>query len=177
MQLLDSQGVVVFQSGVSPDLPDDQNWLTFTGSAFLTGEAVTIRVVHAAIGDNVNSVVAVCAGFEPIPPVLGSIGDSVWLDADGDGVLSAGESGIEGIEVTLVGQNGPVTATTDAAGTYTFSGLPLGAYDVKVGSGLAGTVLLSGNIDRVELWNPKAYREAVQEQSGNLADFAHKLFG
>ena len=48
---------------------------------------------------------------------------------------------------------------------------------LRIAAGLAGTVLLSGNIDRVELWNPETYHEAVQEQAGNLADFAHKLFG
>jgi len=42
---------------------------------------------------------------------------------------------------------------------------------------LAGTVLLSGNLDRVELWNPATYREVVQEQTGDLEQFAHRLFG
>ncbi len=44
-------------------------------------------------------------------------------------------------------------------------------------AGLAGTVLLSGNIDRVEIWDPDTYREAVQEQTGDLEQFAHRLFG
>ncbi len=44
-------------------------------------------------------------------------------------------------------------------------------------AGLDGTVLLSGNIDRVELWDPDTYREAVQENTGDLEQFAHKLFG
>ena len=141
LTLLDAQGGTVFQSGVSPDLPDDQDWLTFNSAATLTGDAVTMRVAHAAIGDNVNSVVAVCAGFEPNSPQLGSIGDKVWLDTNGDGVVDAGESGIEGIEVTLVSQNGTVTTTTDADGMYVFADLPLGAYDVTVGAGLTGTTL------------------------------------
>ena len=48
---------------------------------------------------------------------------------------------------------------------------------LQAGAGLAGTVLLSGNIDRVELWNPAIYRNAVQEKADDLAQFAHKLFG
>ena len=44
-------------------------------------------------------------------------------------------------------------------------------------AGLSGTVLLSGNLDRVELWNPSTYREAVQEKAGDLEQFAHRLFG
>ncbi len=44
-------------------------------------------------------------------------------------------------------------------------------------AGLSGTVLLSGNIDRIELWNPATYKETVQEQAGDLEQFAHRLFG
>jgi len=42
---------------------------------------------------------------------------------------------------------------------------------------LSGAVLLSGNLDRVELWNPAVYREVVQGQVGDIQQFAHKLFG
>jgi len=48
---------------------------------------------------------------------------------------------------------------------------------LQAAAGLSGTVLLSGNIDRVELWSPATYREAVQEKAGDLQQFAHKLFG
>ncbi len=44
-------------------------------------------------------------------------------------------------------------------------------------AGLDGTVLLCGNIDRIELWNPERYRTKVREQAGDITDFAHKLFG
>ena len=42
---------------------------------------------------------------------------------------------------------------------------------------LEGAVLLSGNLDRVELWNPDVYRESVREKAGDLEQFAHRLFG
>ncbi len=174
--LLDAQGNTVFQSGVSPDLPDDQNWLTFNSSATLTGKAVTMRVVHAAIGDNVNSIVAFCAGFEPISRTLGSIGDLVWLDTNGDGLIDAGEPGIEGIEVTLVGQSGSMTATTDAAGMYTFAELPLGAYDVTVGAGLVGTTLSTTGAYIVQLAEGENHVDAdfgftpVNSQLGSIGD-------
>ncbi|MDX1647083.1 MAG: hypothetical protein R3304_08055 [Longimicrobiales bacterium] len=42
---------------------------------------------------------------------------------------------------------------------------------------LSGTVLLLGNLDRIELWNPDIYREIVQEQAEDMQRFAHKLFG
>lgn len=48
---------------------------------------------------------------------------------------------------------------------------------LQTAAGLSGTVLLSGNIDRVELWNPARYREVVTEKAGDLKQFAHRLFG
>lgn len=44
-------------------------------------------------------------------------------------------------------------------------------------AGLAQSVLLSGNIDRVELWDPETYRTSVEQAAGGLEQFAHKLFG
>ena len=43
---------------------------------------------------------------------------------------------------------------------------------------LDGTVLLNGNIDRVELWDPEVYARTVQAvEADDLADFRHRLFG
>ncbi len=49
--------------------------------------------------------------------------------------------------------------------------------NLQAAANLSGSVLLSGNIDRVELWDPATYRESVQEQAGDLEAFAHRLFG
>lgn len=48
---------------------------------------------------------------------------------------------------------------------------------LKAAAGLDGAVLLSGNLDRVELWDPTTYRARVQDQTGDITEFAHKLFG
>ena len=48
---------------------------------------------------------------------------------------------------------------------------------LQAAAGLDGTVLVCGNIDRVEFWNPATYLKSVREQAGDLDDFAHKLFG
>jgi MraZ protein len=44
---------------------------------------------------------------------------------------------------------------------------------------LEGTVLLNGNIDRVELWNPEIYAETVEKAAppDELAAVRHRLFG
>lgn len=44
-------------------------------------------------------------------------------------------------------------------------------------AGLSGTVLLSGNIDRVELWDPTKYKKTVLANAGDLQNLAHRLFG
>ncbi|MEZ4868798.1 MAG: SdrD B-like domain-containing protein [Caldilineaceae bacterium] len=62
-----------------------------------------------------------------------SIGDLLWLDRDGDGVLDGGEPGIPGVVVTLTMPSGwVVTATTSVTGFYTFVGLIPGTYTVTV---------------------------------------------
>jgi MraZ protein len=43
--------------------------------------------------------------------------------------------------------------------------------------GLGGAVLLLGMRDRIELWDPATYTQTVQEQAGDFAQFAHRLFG
>ena len=49
--------------------------------------------------------------------------------------------------------------------------------NLQTAAGLSGTVLLSGNLDRVELWDPATYCEVVQEQAGDFQKFSHQLFG
>jgi uncharacterized repeat protein (TIGR01451 family) len=72
-------------------------------------------------------------GFQP-PAQLGSIGDFVWFDSDGDGVQDAGEAGIGGVTVTLYdGSNNVIgIQQTDAKGNYLFTNLPAGNYEVVV---------------------------------------------
>jgi hypothetical protein len=75
------------------------------------------------------------------PPALGSIGDTLFADIDGDGVQGTAETGIAGVTITLTRSNGSTrTAVTDANGTYKFTGLAAGAYTVTVGAG-TGTPL------------------------------------
>ncbi|MBX3401689.1 MAG: DUF11 domain-containing protein [Gemmataceae bacterium] len=75
-------------------------------------------------------------------PVI--IGDTVYFDANGDGTQNPGEPGIPGVTVRLfyAGPDGVFdatelaktvqTSTTGADGTYSFIGLPPGAYRVSV---------------------------------------------
>lgn len=68
----------------------------------------------------------------------GSIGDTVWLDSDGDGIEDPGETGIAGVTVTLDGPGGSKSAVTDSNGKYLFVGLVAGTYTVAVVTSTAG---------------------------------------
>jgi uncharacterized repeat protein (TIGR01451 family) len=78
------------------------------------------------------------ADFGYQPP--GVIGDTLWVDADADGVRDSTEAGIPFITVELVsagctaGVNCP-TAETDADGLYLFQNVPDGSYTVAVRTG------------------------------------------
>ncbi|MDT7837383.1 SdrD B-like domain-containing protein [Aquabacterium sp. OR-4] len=72
---------------------------------------------------------------------LVDIGDKVWLDADKDGLQDAGEKGVAGISVTLIGAgaDGALgtaddttrSTTTDANGNYLFQDVAHGTYKVR----------------------------------------------
>lgn len=69
----------------------------------------------------------------------GSIGDTVWIDLNGDGTKDTGEPPIAAVTVQLTGDtNGDsivdttVNTTTDAAGIYSFPNLLPGNYTVTV---------------------------------------------
>ncbi len=79
---------------------------------------------------------------------LGSLGDRVWHDQDGDGLQDAGEPGLPGLTVTLAGTDAfgnavTLTTTTGANGAYLFDDLPpsdAAGYTVTVTTPPAGTI-------------------------------------
>jgi LPXTG-motif cell wall-anchored protein len=64
----------------------------------------------------------------------GSIGSTVWMDLDADGVVDPTEAGIAGVTVELYDSEGNLVATlvTDADGGYNFTDLAPGDYVVKI---------------------------------------------
>jgi len=42
---------------------------------------------------------------------------------------------------------------------------------------LKGTVVLSGVIDRIEIWDPEEFRKATQERAEDSQRFRHQIFG
>jgi protocatechuate 3,4-dioxygenase beta subunit len=111
--------VVTVDQGDS-DLPYGSTLTTGTGTVSVTLlEGQALRTVDF--------------GFRPDTITRGSIGDTVFLDLDGDGAQDPNEGGIAGVPVRL--QQGGITlavVSTDADGHYTFAGLVPGTYDVLV---------------------------------------------
>src|SRR6185369_4910726 len=81
-----------------------------------------------------------------------TIGNTIYLDADADGVRDPGEPGIANVTIVLVDASGNVVASTvtDANGEYTFPGLADGIYSVVVTDSaniLAGASANTGDPD------------------------------
>ena len=75
--------------------------------------------------------------FSYTPPRY-SLGDRVWTDANGNAAQDAGETGINGVTVTVTNAANAVvgTATTAGDGQYTVGNLPAGTYKVCVTAGV-----------------------------------------
>lgn len=98
----------------------------------LAGPTVTGTTAGSASGSCRGGV----ATFYNVVP-SGQIGNFVWVDSNNNGIQDSGEPGIPGVTMTL-GGDASATATTDANGFYSFTGLAKGNYTVTVGAGPSG---------------------------------------
>ncbi len=67
------------------------------------------------------------------------LGDTVWYDANKDGIQDNGETGVSGVSVTLLDASGNptgLTAITNASGYYSFTNINVGTYQVQFGQPL-----------------------------------------
>ena len=70
-----------------------------------------------------------------IPPVVlpsALVGDTVFIDTNGNGVQDSGEPGIAGVTIVLTGPSGTLTTVTDSDGKYVFAALEPGTYSVVI---------------------------------------------
>ena len=103
---------------------------------------ITLTLAIDATGTSASTVIvsAFQQSFGTIPAASGggstaTIGNTVWLDANNDGVLDNGEVGKGGVTVDLLNAStGAIlaTTTTNATGNYQFTGLAAGTYEVQV---------------------------------------------
>jgi uncharacterized protein (DUF2141 family) len=68
-------------------------------------------------------------GNQQQAPGAGSISGTKFNDLNGNGALDTGEPGLSGVTIQLKPSSGPtLTATTDASGNFSFTGLAAGTY-------------------------------------------------
>ncbi|WP_208300297.1 SdrD B-like domain-containing protein [Prosthecobacter fusiformis] len=78
-----------------------------------------------------------------------TLGGTVWNDSNDNGLQDSGETGIEGITVTLTLLNGSVVGTTvtDEEGRYEFTDLGSALYRVRINTPPAAAPVSSSNTD------------------------------
>jgi hypothetical protein len=102
--------------------------------------------------------VMLCMSTSRASGLVGSIGDRVWLDTDGDGTQDVSEAGLAGVSLNLTSagpdsQHGTFddvsfgSQSSSSTGAYSFGLLPPGKYRLDVNTSTApnGTVLTTGN--------------------------------
>ncbi len=138
----------------SPDTTNNGSlsWDDLTGSGSLApGDSISVTLSFTALasttpGTTVNTATvsgAQDANGDQVPEdsdtadvailTPASLGDLVWLDANGNGIQDAGEPGLDGVTVQLYDNNDVLqaTTTTTGGGHYLFEHLFPGDYYVK----------------------------------------------
>ncbi|MCB1641460.1 MAG: carboxypeptidase regulatory-like domain-containing protein, partial [Xanthomonadales bacterium] len=110
-----------------------------------TPEAVAGELQLANLTANVDFTAEPNFGYN----AYGAVGDTVFNDLNGNGLQDPGEAGLAGVTVRLItdadgdgiidaGDNQIRTLVTDANGHYVFAGIPNGSYIVSITSPPAG---------------------------------------
>ncbi len=136
INLLDNTNAVIATTTTNPD-----GSYSFTGIAPGAGYQVRQPAQPIAYGSSTpNSVPGINVIADGVSVIdfgetAGSLSGLVYLDRDGNGVFSAGDSPLAGVTVDLTGTdvNGGVVilnGTTGTDGTYLFADLPAGVYQI-----------------------------------------------
>jgi len=99
-----------------------------------------------------------------------TIGDRVWRDTNGNGVQDTGETGLDGVTVTLTGTTGSgalvnQTTTTAGGGFYSFTGLVPGTYQITV-TAPTGEVFTYRDITATEVAGANDANDSDADASG-----------
>src|ERR1700712_432427 len=102
----------------------------------------------------------------------GSVGDRIWLDANGNGAQDAGEAGINGVTVELLdaANNVIATTTTSGDGNSSFGDLAGGTFPVRVAAALPAGLMETYDLDGVASTNQATFTLGAG-QSRTDADF------
>ncbi len=111
----------------------------------------------------------------------GSIGDTVWIDSNGNGDQDDGEEGIPGVKVTLMGDTDGddnfdinIDTTTDASGLYSFDNLAAGFYKVTIDPAtLPDDVVQTYDLDGIDTPD-KAELDLAPNENNEDVDFGYR---
>jgi hypothetical protein len=103
--------------------------------------------------------------INPLPPPPAdpsSIGETVFFDADTDGIQDPGEAGLQGVTVQLLDSSSTVIATTITGpdGSYVFDNLAAGDYSVAIVLPPGTVLTTASNPWPVTLTSGENYRDA-----------------
>jgi len=109
---------------------------TCTAQRLVSGNHTNIATVKGTPADTFGTKISNTDVFDTDDAVIslnGSLGDRVWIDANGDGIQNIGEVGLGGVTVNLLNGSGGflATTTTDGNGIYGFNNLVAGNYIVE----------------------------------------------
>jgi protocatechuate 3,4-dioxygenase beta subunit len=126
VELLDASGNLLSTFDVPNTMPDNGVAVINLGP---TSDVVTM-IVHLNGPGAIDDIVF----KKPMNVCTGSIGDVLWHDLNRDGIQDAGEPGIEGVSIDIIGSKGNTIASqvTKSNGLYKFTGLCAGDYTVAV---------------------------------------------
>lgn len=89
-----------------------------------------------------------------IDSALGSLAGSIFVDIDGDGVFTPGDSLLRDVLIWINGQGVTDSTKTNTAGAFLFTNLPAGNYDITIDTAalmMQGFVIVhENNIARIE---------------------------
>jgi hypothetical protein len=104
------------------------------GDTTVESNETVVLTITSGVGYSIGSTAA-ATGTITDDDGFGSLSGVVFLDSNGNGVTDVGEIGIPNVTITVQGTgagNSSVTqtVTTNAAGGFTFSNLPVGTYNI-----------------------------------------------
>ena len=134
MIFLNAAGTVLGQTDVAVTRDVDVNHAQLEQYTIVaTAPALTAKVrIQSSTTCNTMKLDAFC--LTAVNPSY-TLGNTVWYDANNNGTLDAGETGMTGVVVKLYDAAGTYlnkTATTDANGNYQFTALSAGSYIVGI---------------------------------------------